>query len=160
MARKPKPENRPKQAGRQPQKRNATSFKPGQSGNPGGRPKGLGEFREMMRERLTEKAVAALERHLARGVVGADAVRSAVEALAFAWGRPAQAVEMSGPEGAAIPVKAELVPNADPDQLASVLGLLGRVGALARTSGSSGTGAAADAEADEVHPAQPEDGGT
>ena len=56
-------ENRPKQAKR---KANATTFKPGQSGNPKGRPGDYGAFRELCRTK-SPAAVAALEAALGNG---------------------------------------------------------------------------------------------
>lgn len=162
------PENRQKQASakrkkpkaRQPQKRNRTSFKEGQSGNPGGRPKGLGEFRELVRDRLTVKALEALERHLAKKMRGGAVVRAAVEALSFGWGKPTQAVEVSGVGGAPVAVKAE-VANAEPnvEQLSALGALLARVGAIPAGGGAGPAGAAADAEAHEVRSAESTDGG-
>lgn len=61
-------------------------WKPGQSGNPGGRPKIVEPFRAAMRER-SPKAIAEVDKALASG--DPEHRRWAVNTiLAYAWGRP------------------------------------------------------------------------
>jgi len=84
----------------------STSFKPGQSGNPGGRPKltpELLELRELARQH-TRAAVEAIIQIVQDGEAPASArVTAASEILDRGWGRATQSVEHAGPGGAAIP---------------------------------------------------------
>jgi hypothetical protein len=69
--------------------RPAPPWQPGQSGNPGGRPKGWAEFMQAMRER-SPKAIKVMDAALARGE------RWAVElCLAYAWGKPREYVALN-----------------------------------------------------------------
>jgi Family of unknown function (DUF5681) len=67
--------------------RNATSgsFKPGQSGNPGGRPKSAHDFHAICRSHEPE-CIATLVRALSSG--SRDAIRAAEILLAYSRGRP------------------------------------------------------------------------
>lgn len=79
------PDNRTKQG----------RFVKGASGNPGGRPALIGDFREKCRERTDaalEALVAALEDPMAR-------VSAAKVLLEFAWGKASQSVQVTGEEG-------------------------------------------------------------
>lgn len=69
-------------------------FKPGTSGNPGGRPKEFPEFRAMVREQGAPRAFATLMAAIEEGDVRACEV-----VLAYAWGKPTQAVEVTGKDG-------------------------------------------------------------
>lgn len=75
-------------------------FRPGVSGNPGGRPKALRDVRERARG-YTEETVARLV-----AWARSDNPRASVAAcsilLNYAWGKPPQSMEVSGPEGAPI----------------------------------------------------------
>jgi hypothetical protein len=78
----------------------STAFKPGQSGNPGGRPKGLRDVVELARLH-TPAAIESLVR-----VMNSDksppaaVVAASVALLDRGWGRPMQSNEHSGKDGA------------------------------------------------------------
>jgi len=67
-----------------------TSFKPGTSGNPSGKPKDWPGFRELCRQR-TPEALAALTEALSGG--DSNALTAAKTLLEYGWGRPASAPE-------------------------------------------------------------------
>lgn len=69
---------------------NSGSFKPGQSGNPGGRPKAQHNLLELCRN-LAPKALEALEAALE---VPKERVRAAEILLAYGYGRPVQAMNV------------------------------------------------------------------
>lgn len=69
-------------------------FKKGESGNPGGRPKGDAWFRKLCRKR-TVKALRALEAALLREE---HAVPAAKALLEFGWGKAPSVVEVKGRE--------------------------------------------------------------
>lgn len=78
------------------------TFKKGQSGNPGGRPKECAEVKALAREygaEAVEKLVA-----LMRGEDERVAKAAADSLLDRGYGKPGQAVELSGPDGAAVAV--------------------------------------------------------
>ena len=72
----------------------STAFKPGQSGNPKGRPKVNEEFRE--------RARAAVDAHVLEAWVsevvsrGDEWMRAAENLASYGYGKPAQAVQVSG----------------------------------------------------------------
>lgn len=70
---------------------NATSFKPGQSGNPGGRPKAVAVVRDLAREH-TETAITALVEIMTTGESAAARVAAAQAILDRGWGKPTQTV--------------------------------------------------------------------
>jgi hypothetical protein len=82
------------------------SFKPGQTGNPGGRPKltpELIELRALAREH-TRAAVEAIIAVMGDSSAPASArVSAASEVLDRGWGRATQSVEHAGPGGGVIP---------------------------------------------------------
>lgn len=71
-------------------------FKPGQSGNPGGKPKGMGKFRELCRSYMEEAVEAIVE--LARKKKTPPSIKLAAwqYLLDQGWGKPRQAVEVGG----------------------------------------------------------------
>jgi hypothetical protein len=84
-----------------PPRRPATSgsFKRGQSGNPGGRPKALMEVIELARSH-TREAISALADIVRNGDAPPSAqVAAATALLDRGWGKPVQPSELSGPGG-------------------------------------------------------------
>lgn len=71
------------------------SWKPGQSGNPGGRPKEVAHVKELARQH-TELAIRTLVEIAARGQPDRARVAAAEALLDRAWGRPEQAVTVQG----------------------------------------------------------------
>ena len=74
--------------------RSATSWVKGQSGNPGGRPKQIGEVRDLAREH-TEEAIGTLVGIMQdEGAPASARLQAAQAILDRGWGRPSQAVEV------------------------------------------------------------------
>jgi hypothetical protein len=72
------------------------TFKPGQSGNPGGRPKGLHRPTELARER-TEEAVETLVAIMREEEASSTARTAAAgHLLDRGWGKAAQPVDLAG----------------------------------------------------------------
>lgn len=69
-------------------------FQPGQSGNPGGRPREESHVRELARQR-TEEAIATLTAIMQSGETESARVRAAEALLDRGWGRPLQGVEVA-----------------------------------------------------------------
>ncbi|EHL99369.1 hypothetical protein HMPREF9946_03131 [Acetobacteraceae bacterium AT-5844] len=87
---------------------NPTAFKKGQSGNPGGRLKAVKEVEELARSH-TELAINALVGVLKnKEAPPAAQVRAAEVILERGWGKPRQSVELSGPDGAGLPLSLEV----------------------------------------------------
>ena len=77
--------------------RNNGRFQPGQSGNPGGRPREVGHVRELARQR-TEKAVETLETIMEDPKAPAAARVTAAQALLDrGWGRAPQTLNVGNP---------------------------------------------------------------
>lgn len=73
---------------------NLKPFKPGQSGNPGGKPKGHEELRELARS-YTVEAVKTLGTIMKNAKVAASSrVTAATVLLERGWGKPVQTVEV------------------------------------------------------------------
>lgn len=80
-----------------------SAWKPGQSGNPGGRPKGIGEVMELARKQTPE----AIERLVfwMRSEFPAASIAAVQTLLDRAWGKPMQAVEATGRNGGPIQIE-------------------------------------------------------
>lgn len=74
-------------------------FEKGQSGNPGGRPKTIGEVQELAREQ-TPAAIASLVNIATAGKSEAARVSAATELLNRAWGKAPVTYSGEGGEGA------------------------------------------------------------
>jgi hypothetical protein len=78
-------ENTQEQIPRRPAPR--TAWKPGQSGNPGGRPRELADVKALAREHTTE-AIATLVDLMRTGKTDSARAAAASELLSRAWGKP------------------------------------------------------------------------
>ena len=112
MARKRKPANRTyqvkaKRAGPTPARNANGTFSKGQSGNPFGRPKEYRDFVDLARQMGSPKAFETLVRDMESGDPRAE-VQAAMGMLAYAWGKPKQAIEHSGPDGGPIQTAAAM----------------------------------------------------
>ena len=85
------PENR-----RETEKRRKVKFRKGQSGNPGGRPKVLGEVQELARQ-YAPKAIVELARLALKAKNETVRIAAIRELLDRGYGRPRQAMEVSVP---------------------------------------------------------------
>lgn len=74
---------------------NRTSFRPGESGNPGGRPKELAEVRALA-QAYTLDAIDCLADIITYSDDDAARRAAAVALLERAWGKPDQRVDLSG----------------------------------------------------------------
>ena len=112
----------------------STAFKPGQSGNPNGRPKIPPELREAAKAAAPEALQTAIDLMRDARVEPADRLRAATIVLDRAYGKPVQSTEISGPQGGAI--QHELAGLSDEELERIVARAIGTSGA-----GGAGTGA-------------------
>jgi hypothetical protein len=83
-----------------------SQFRPGQSGNPGGRPKGERSVREIAQQHTT----AAMETLVTVMQTGknSERVQAATVLLDRGWGKPIQSVEMTGSQLSLVDLLASL----------------------------------------------------
>lgn len=83
-------------------------FAKGKSGNPGGRPKDVFGLRDLAREH-TPVAIATLVKIMKNEKAPAQArISASIALLDRGYGKAAQSVELSGPNGGDIPVKHDI----------------------------------------------------
>lgn len=152
---KKKPESRKKQGRASVPRAPDGTFPPGVSGNPGGRPtlpKKLREYLELNADEMTIEALEALRKWARQDFDGRAAVAAGLGLLkkTLPDGAVKVQLEVSGPEGG--PVETKVVQLDDsPGSIANVVGVLRAAGLL-----QSGADQSTDAEADELHPAEPD----
>lgn len=116
--------------GRAPEvKRIGGRFAKGHSGNPGGMPKGFAEVRALAREHTTD-AIAALVDVAKSGGFEPARVSAAVAILDRGWGKPAQAVELTGAEGGPVEHAASVEIVHELPQVAEILAVMVASGAV------------------------------
>ena len=103
-----------------PENRTKTGqFRPGHSGNPGGRPKMPEEFRQLARENSVPALQVVVNILKNPKSANKDRLKAAEIILDRAWGKPVQGVEMSGPGGG--PVEVKHFGQLDDDQLDQII---------------------------------------
>jgi hypothetical protein len=85
-------------------------FQPGQSGNPGGRPKVDMDFRDRCRGFMEREGWALLEADARTNTNRGAQARELI--AAYAYGKPKQGVEVSSPDGGPVAVTYISVPGA------------------------------------------------
>ncbi|MBK8810770.1 MAG: hypothetical protein IPN69_08580 [Acidobacteria bacterium] len=84
----------------------SSSFKPGQTGNPGGRPKKTQEELDLVEacKGKTPAALAVIEKIMTSGSNERNQLSAALAIIERAWGKAIQPQTLSGPNGGEIPV--------------------------------------------------------
>lgn len=82
---------------------NNTSFRKGQSGNPGGRPKGLTQLRELARVHTQEAFETLIEIMRDKGAKEMARLSAANSVLDRAWGRPIQDTGLEEDQNSKLP---------------------------------------------------------
>ncbi len=85
-------QNRPKQTKAGKRKAPRSAWKKGQSGNPGGRPKEVGEVKALARQH-TKEALETLAKMMKNGTPDRTRVAAAEALLNRGWGSPTQAID-------------------------------------------------------------------
>src|ERR1700761_5922574 len=114
-----------------PDKIRAHQFKPGQSGNPGGRPRKVitEGYEDILREVVVRNRKKDTRlRHMLRAIVD-EAIQGKIPAIAEITdrveGKAVQALQHSGPGGGAIPIT-NLTPEENERRIAELLAKMGR----------------------------------
>ena len=108
---RPMPENRAPET-KTKRKAPKTAFKPGVSGNPGGRPKALKDVQDLARK-FTRRAVLALARVIKESPDDRARIAASEALLNRAWGKPLQPV--GGEDGAPLVVQVVSYATEAPD---------------------------------------------
>jgi hypothetical protein len=125
-----------------------TAFKPGKSGNPGGRPKEFGDFRQRAREEGVEHAWKTLVDEMVKK--GPRRIEAALAMLAYGIGKPDSVVKLTGGDGGPVKLETKAKVEHAPERLANIIGVLVRAGALHVTAGAGGSTPAPDAALEPV----------
>lgn len=88
-------------------KKNSTSFKPGQSGNPNGRAKIPEEFKELAKKHSIAALKKTIEIMTSAEASHKDQLTASNMIMDRAWGKAMQGMELSGPDGNAITITLE-----------------------------------------------------
>jgi len=92
-----------KQASKELDSFKANQWAPGQSGNPGGRPKDQAKLMAAALRTVSEEDVTAIFRSLIRMATGKrPSVKAAEVVLAYTLGKPTQTVDLQAGDGAAL----------------------------------------------------------
>jgi hypothetical protein len=89
-------------------------FAPGQSGNPGGRPAVVRDFRQRCRDFMESGGWQNLI-DLANTSGDKDQLRALELIASYAYGKPKQGVELTGEDGAPLNVGVVILPSVKPD---------------------------------------------
>ena len=109
-----------------------TQYKPGKTGNAGGVPKDVREYRELMRQRIPTM-LARLDDVFDHGTEE-GVIKAIREVNANAFPKPVQSIELAGPDGGAIPVKAVMTSDEKRKRAAALI-----AAALARAAAKKKT---------------------
>lgn len=102
-------------AGTKKRKAPPHAFKPGQSGNPNGRPKVPKEFRELAKANSTKALEIIIEIMKDPKSKPGDRLRAAEMIMDRAWGKPKQGLELTGEDGGPIQFGVVALPEVDED---------------------------------------------
>jgi len=83
-------------------------FKPGQSGNPGGRPKRVKPFKDRCQTFMEEEGIDALI-SIAQSPRDKNRFKALELIAAYSWGKPKQGVELTGEDGGDINITIERI---------------------------------------------------
>jgi hypothetical protein len=94
--------------------KNSTSWKPGKSPNPGGRPKADVQVKELAREHTAEAIATLVDVMGDKDAPPSARVAAADVMLCRGWGRPAQAVDVTS-NGEGLQLGVVVLPPEDPN---------------------------------------------
>lgn len=151
---KPVKESANRQGSDRKRKAPRSAFKPGQSGNPAGRPPVNPDIKEALKA-ACPRAVQVLTDLMENAISEEVRHKSAVTIVERVLGKVAQPLELTGKDGSAVNIEGRTRVEFDvsPERLASIVGLLGGAGALTAGAEAEATGADTHPEVEQVHPA-------